>query len=268
MDMNLNATAPHKATSYTPEKSLTKFLELITSIVPIAYIFQCTPTAPGTRLIIVLDQYRFQRSEETKNILSFLDLSQMKIEIIYYHYGIINDMLQQGNLFLAEHLNANYCIYKHATAEQFPQYAANQLNELKTSSRLLIKNAIEKATNFFDGASLYYTQGELQLAAFMLHQTCEQTLRLIIRLYNGKDFKSHQLVLLQKTAGFFYPAVRNIFHPRDNKELQWLAILQQAYVGARYDDAYEIDPEHFLFLQSKVHLMLNKIDEELIFTTS
>lgn len=48
-------------------------------------------------------------------------------------------MLQQENLFLVEHLNANYCIYKHATAEQFLQYAANQLNELKTSSRLAIK---------------------------------------------------------------------------------------------------------------------------------
>lgn len=97
----------------------------------------------------------------------------------------------------------------------------------------------------------------------MLHKTCEQMLRIIIRLYNGKDFKSHQLVLLQKTAGFFYPEVRNIFNPIENKELQWLLILQQAGVSARYDDAYEIDPEHFLFLQSKIHLMLNKIDENL-----
>lgn len=266
--MNLNATQTNATASYTTDKPLKLFIELITGIIPIAYIFECPSDETGTRLIIILDQYRFQRNEETKNILAFLGLSQINIEIMYYHYGMINDMLQQGNLFFAKYINRNNCLYQHTATHQLPEYSETTLNTLKASCKVIIKNATEKVMNFFDGASLYYRQGELHLAAFMLHQTCEQMLRLIIKLFNGKEYKSHQLAQLQKTAGFYFPKIKNIFHSKNNKELQWLEILQQAYVGARYDDNYTIDSQHLLFLQSKIGSMLNKVNEELLLITS
>ncbi|MFD2288812.1 HEPN domain-containing protein [Pedobacter petrophilus] len=245
--------------SSLPDQKLNHLLELLTNIIPIAYIFRCTPNAARISLILVLDQHRYQATEETKDILKFLALSQINVELIYYSYGTINDLLQRGDLFFATYCRRVNCIYQHTANYDFIESSDITLAAMKSSSMAILNNGLEKANNFFEGATAYLAMGRLHLAAFMLHQTCEQVLKLIIKLYNGKDFKSHQLALLQKNAGFYFPEINNIFDTKASKELKWLELLQQAYVGARYDDDYKIEPKHLSFLQERTLQMLNKI---------
>lgn len=260
--MNLNATQAIGTASYTTRKPLKPFIELITGIIPIAYIFECSPNETSTRLIIILDQYRFQRSEETKNIMEFLALSQINVELIYYSYGTLNDILQRGNLFFATYCRRVNCVYQYTPDYGFIESSEITLAAMKSSSTAILKTGLEKVGNFFDGATAYLGMRKFHLSAFMLHQTCEQVLKLIIKLFNGSDFKSHQLPLLQRNAGFYYPEIKNIFDAKENKESKWIELLQQAYVGARYDDDYKIEPQHLFFLQEKIALMLNKINSK------
>jgi len=258
-EISLSSTHNTHPLASITDKKLSRLLELITSIIPIAYIFRCTPNASRISLIIVLDQHRYQATEETKDILQFLALSQINVELIYYSYGTLNDILQRGNLFFATYCRRINCIYQHTSNYDFIESSEITLAAMKSSSTAILNNGLEKANNFFEGATAYIAMGKLHLAAFMLHQTCEQVLKLIIKLFNGTDFKSHQLALLQKNAGFYYPEIKSIFNAKENKELKWLELLQQAYVGARYDDNYKIELQHLTFLQEKIASMLNKI---------
>ena len=85
------------------------------------------------------------------------------------------------------------------------------------------------------------------MATFMLHQTCEQLYRLIILIFRRKNFKSHQLQLLRKEAAFYYPLIYNVFDVKESKELKYIALLQDFYLGVRYQDDYFIKPKNCIF---------------------
>ncbi|GAA3982531.1 hypothetical protein GCM10022246_38130 [Pedobacter ginsengiterrae] len=125
---------------------------------------------------------------------------------------------------------------------------------------------MEKVSSFFYGAEVYFKENKLNMAAFMLHQTCEQLYRLIILIFRRKDFKSHQLQLLRKEAAFYYPQIYNIFHIKETKELKWITLLQDSYLGVRYQDDYFIKPKNCIFLKEKIEEMLLIIKTELFQT--
>ncbi|WP_316735323.1 HEPN domain-containing protein [Pedobacter aquatilis] len=122
---------------------------------------------------------------------------------------------------------------------------------------------IEKAANFYYGAGLYFKENKLNMATFMLHQTCEQLYRLIILVFRNKDFKSHQLHLLRKEAALYYPDIFNIFHEKESKELKWINLLQGSYLGVRYQDDYVITLKQCIFLKEKIETLLVKVKSHL-----
>lgn len=138
--MNLNATQTNATTSYATEKPLKLFIELLTSIIPIAYIFRCKPDQSRTCLIIVLDQHRYQATEETKDILKFVALSQINVELICYSYGTINDFLLRGNLFFSTHCRRINCVYQYTADYQFIETPAITLAAIKSTSTASLKD--------------------------------------------------------------------------------------------------------------------------------
>lgn len=261
--MNFNALETNRTLAAFTQKQFTHLLELITSLIPLAYIFQRRADAGGITLIMVLDRFQYQPSDVTRNMLEFIALAKINIEIRYFSYGTMHDMLARGNIFYSSYCRREHCIYQSAPQYELIETAACKLSEIREQSALVIHHGLEKAKSFQEGASVYFKEGKFQLSAFMLHQVCEQMFKLIINLSEEKMCKSHQLVLLQQTAGFYVPEIRNIFDVRKSKELNWLELLQSAYLGARYDDHYEIRPQQVIYLQEKIAFMLEKLGQKL-----
>lgn len=256
--MNLNTLETNITLAAFPERPFKYLLELITALIPISYIFQNKADARGITLIMVLDRFQYQPAEVTRNMLEFIALGKMNMEIRYFTYGTMNDMLMRGNLFYSSYCRSEHCIYQSASPYELIETPETLLARIRAKSLPVIHNGIEKSLNFLAGASAYFCDNKLQLSAFMLHQACEQLFRLIINLSEEKAIKSHQLILLQKTAGFYFPMIRHIFDDRKSKELKWLELLQQAYLGARYDDAYEIEPQQVVYMKEKITVMIEK----------
>ena len=261
--MNFNPLETNRILVALPQKQFKHLLELITSLIPLAYIFQRRNDTRCITLIMVLDRFQYQASDVTKNMLEFIALGKINIEIKYFSYGTMHDMLARGNLFYSSYCRREHCIYQSTPQYELIETPGCKLSEIRAHSALVIHDGLEKAKSFQEGALAYFKEGKFQLSAFMLHQVCEQMFSLIIKLYEGKAPKSHQLILLQKAAGFYLPAIKNIFDIKKSKELKWLELLQQAYIGARYDDGYKIAPEHLAYLQEKINALLNRLIEVL-----
>ena len=257
--MNFNPLETNRILAALPQKQIKHLLELITNLIPLAYIFQRRDNTRLITLIMVLDRFQYQASDVTRNMLEFIALGKINIEIRYFSYGTMHDMLARGNLFYSSYCRREHCIYQSAPQYELIETPACKLSEMRAHSAMVIHHGLEKAKSFQEGALAYFKEGKFQLSAFMLHQVCEQMFSLIIKLYEGKAPKSHQLILLQKAAGFYLPAIKNIFDIKKSKELKWLELLQQAYIGARYDDGYKIAPEHLAYLQDKISTLLNKL---------
>ncbi|NTD95635.1 HEPN domain-containing protein [Agrobacterium tumefaciens] len=261
--MNFNPLETNTIPADLPQKQFKHLLELITSLIPLAYIFQHRADTRGITLIMVLDRFQYQATDVIKNMLEFIALGKINIEIRYFSYGTMHDMLTRGNIFYSSYCRREHCIYQSAPQYELIETPACKLSEIRAHSALVIHHGLEKAKSFQEGALVYFNQGKFHLSAFMLHQTCEQIFSLIIKLFEGKATKSHQLILLQKDAGFYLPAIKHIFDIKKSKELKWLELLQQAYIGARYDDHYKITPEHLAYLQEKINAVLNRLIEVL-----
>jgi len=172
------------------------------------------------------------------------------------------DFLRRGHLFFSANCIAANCIFKKKGLTALPD-TTSQLIKLKKDALRLFNQEMEKVSSFFFGAELYFNESKLNMAAFMLHQTCEQLYRLIILIFRCKDFKSHQLKMLRKEAIFYYPQIYNVFHAKETKELKWINLLQNSYLGARYQDDYFIKPKNFVFIKEKIEIMLFRVKVEL-----
>lgn len=83
-------------------EALKNFLELVVMVIPVSHIFRCDPfETERLRLIIVLDKYRYQTTKATKDLLSFVKISQPHIELLCYSFGTMNDYLKRGHYFFS-----------------------------------------------------------------------------------------------------------------------------------------------------------------------
>lgn len=241
---------------------LTDLLKLLVQVIPIAYIFRCKDCNEQIRLIIITDQHQYQDSDKTKTLLNFVSMGRSNIHLAYFCYGTMFDFLQRGHIFFSVNCTSANCIFKKKDLIMLP--ARSDLLTKITEDALRVFNLeMEKVSSFFYGAEVYFKENKLNMAAFMLHQTCEQLYRLIILIFRRKDFKSHHLQLLRKEAAFYYPQIYNMFHIKETKELKWITLLQDSYLGVRYQDDYFIKPKNCIFLKEKIEEMLLIIKTEL-----
>lgn len=94
-----------------------------------------------------------------------------------------------------------------------------------------------------EGAELYHLKGSYPSAAFMLHQVVELTFRAIELFFLGKETRSHEISIHLKYLERHLPHLRFRFpvHPTVDETL--FKLLEDAYLGVRYGDRYQISKE-------------------------
>ena len=243
-----------------PDLHLKRFLQLIVEVIPVSYIFCYSAGIEHIRLILVSDPFSYLANDEVKNIITFTTSTQPSIQIIYREYGTVNDLLQRGDFFLSTNCTDANCIYKKSGKYDLKPSSNKLITALRDQASNTFKNGLKRAATFYELANFHFKQEKTNLTAFLLHQTCEQVLRTLIILNKTATVRSHQLILLQKEAAFYYPALKNIFDDHQRKELKWLMLLQTAYVGARYEENYAMPLGDLLFIKDRLEQLLNQME--------
>jgi HEPN domain-containing protein len=94
---------------------------------------------------------------------------------------------------------------------------------------------------FLSGAELYRSQDNFALAAFLLHQSVESTLKAIIQAILGYRIQMHNLSRLLKITLLFTDDLSLVFDLETEEGKQKFDLLQRAYTESRYKNEFNPD---------------------------
>lgn len=99
------------------------------------------------------------------------------------------------------------------------------------------------ATSFMKGACFYLSESEFNMAAFHLHQACENLYRAIILTFTMHTYKIHDLEELIKAAKTHSLEITKVFPLDTEEEIRLFNLLLKAYIEARYNKYYATTKE-------------------------
>lgn len=234
-------------------------INILIPIIPVGYVFFQQDKLNSGNLTIVMDKHVYKPTDEVKQAITFSLLAYPKITFELHNYGTMADLISHGHFYYANLCVEKNCIYRKEAPYQLPVPNAVSLAANKLHAANLFKQSNEKARNFMDGAERYFAYDKPTMAVFMLQQACEFSYRSLIMIFKGKNIKSHELVALRKQLMHYAPQVIGLFHPKPKKELRLLTLLQEAYINARYESAYQVDHQQALELLTGTSNLINGI---------
>jgi uncharacterized protein len=110
---------------------------------------------------------------------------------------------------------------------------------------------LARAKEFLIGSELYQLRKQYPMAAFMLHQSAEQALRILLELGTGYYANTHSIERLVRYASLVCYQLPDLFPQRTEGDKRLFSLLQKAYIDTRYKE-YTIDHDDLLCLTQRV----------------
>ncbi|RYY81471.1 MAG: HEPN domain-containing protein, partial [Chitinophagaceae bacterium] len=118
-----------------------------------------------------------------------------------------------------------------------PPAFANKATQKARAAGLL------KAGEFLAGAELFRLRKQWGMAAFLLHQSAEQSLLALVKTGTGFVPHTHSLERLVRYAALVSYRVAALFPQRTERDKRLFRLLQKAYIDSRYEDYTITEPE-------------------------
>jgi len=227
-------------------------ITLLKQAIPVGSIYNLSKSNEVLDLIIVLEKGCGKKLEIFDDII---DISLLGYENSYctlHTFGHLNQQICMGNAFYGTACTEENLIYRKNVSQKLPFLNAQVYQERKAYLDALFKAEMKKACSFFDGASYYVGNGQLELAVFMLQQAVEFTYKCFLNILRGKDMKCHSLSTLRGNIRRGAAKLIGVFSKEEEEELFYLDFLEKGYCEARYNREYRVDKELVLWLRQKV----------------
>lgn len=248
---------------------LKAIIQLLTTIVPVAYIFCKHPNHTYANLHIVLDKHEYKPFDEIEKAVNFSLLAYPKITCTVHAHGTITDMIIKGHFYYSNLCTQKNCIYQQQANFNLPLSDTHLSAKNYLYAISIFTKYIDKAFAFLAGAQRFLKNNETSVSAFMLQQACEFAYRSLIIIFKGKDIKSHDLVVLRTNIAIYEPQIIGLFNVKIKKEISLLTLLNEAYVKARYDFDYQIGEDQLTMLNDATTNLLKGVKqlfEQYLFT--
>lgn len=181
------------------------------------------------------------------------------VSLIYHSLEDVNEKLRLGRFFFIDILREGVLLFDEpgqAFAEPQPLSPREALDE----SRAFFDEWFHNAQYSQRLASYAVSDGELNHAAFLLHQATErlyQCLFLVRTLYTPK---THNLNRLRALAEDMEPSLKQVWPGSTREEKRAYARLREAYIKARYSREYRISEPELQWLGSRVELLKTLVE--------
>lgn len=213
-------------------------------------------------LLVIVNEERFAEQYEAwekagERFLQELTITRQlatPVNFIVHSYQDVNDQLAQGRPFFVDIARDGVVLYE---ASGFPLTSPKTLTPEATRdlARQYFEQWFPDTAELLAGAAFYRDRGNLNLAAFQLHQATERLYHCVLLVLALYSPKSHKLTFLRSQAERIAPQLIDIW-PRDSRfAKRSFARLDRAYVDARYSPAYEITGEELVWLIDRVTML-------------
>jgi len=166
----------------------------------------------------------------------------------------VNKRLKKGRPFFVDILRDGIALYE-APSQPFEQPVTLPPDEARAEAQKHFDKWFPSADAFFASGKFLIERGDLNEAAFNLHQATERLyncFQLVSTLYAPK---SHKINLLRSQCEQLEPRLIEAW-PRDTKFTQrCFELLRGAYVNARYSDHYRITSEELEWICTRITVL-------------
>jgi HEPN domain-containing protein/predicted nucleotidyltransferase len=183
------------------------------------------------------------------------------VSAITHDIDYINGKLSDGQYFFSDIEKEGIMLYD---AGNIPLAEKRELSsqEKKEIAQNDFDHWFTSAIGFLNIAKFSLKENNLNIAAFLLHQSAERTFNAVILVFRGYKPKTHNLEKLFRYARHFGRELTHVF-PRDIAEEKHLFdLLKKGYIEARYDKKYVITEIEVQILIERIE-KLQKITEKI-----
>ena len=190
-------------------------------------------------------------NEVEKNIATDPDI-HTPVSLIVDGINFVNKKIQEGNYFYVDIKREGIVLYDSGKCVLAKEGTLDPAEKKKLIERDY-KFWFKKSQSFLKDYAHNITDGELNNAAFHLHQAAESLYTAILLVYTGYKPKTHNLekiekLVLDRVASF--PA--DLFPKQTEEGRRLFNLLRKAYVDARYSADYVIKEEELDYLYQHI----------------
>lgn len=174
------------------------------------------------------------------------------VQIIHDSIFKVNSDLSEGRYFYVEIQREGVMLYDSGKF-QLVQPRKLRYDEIRKQAEEYYEGKFSRSTGFLRSARHDIEDGDLQLAAFHLHQACENayiSIRLTYTLYSGK---LHDLKKYIKLVRRYSPELDKVFPCDTEEEKRLFQLIRAAYVEGRYNPK-------FLVTQADIDALIPKVE--------
>jgi uncharacterized protein len=182
------------------------------------------------------------------------------VNVIVHTLQEVNDQLAHGRPFFVDIARDGIALYE---AEGFPLASPKPLSEeeVQKEAKRHFDQWFPNSIEFQAGAAFYRDRGNLNLAAFELHQATERLYHCVLLVVTLYSPKLHRLEKLRSKAEGIDARLIEAW-PRDTKfARRSFTRLDRAYVDARYSEHYEITAEELGWLVERIKVLQTIVKE-------
>ncbi|MBB1283215.1 HEPN domain-containing protein [Flavisolibacter sp. BT320] len=166
----------------------------------------------------------------------------------------------EGQYFATTVLRKAQLLFKSGTF-LLPLLAPANKEQRRVENQSLYNHAGGRIEAFLAGADLFRLRKEYRVAAFMLHQAAEQALRTLIIIGTGYRPHTHSIDKLLRYGTLVCPQLAELFSKKIEGDKKTLSLLQQAYIGSRYKEDYQVTRAELAALCDKLRRLQAVFEE-------
>ncbi|SHO57039.1 HEPN domain-containing protein [Vibrio quintilis] len=163
----------------------------------------------------------------------------------------VNEQLQKGHYFFKDIRTEGILLFD-ANKRELAEPGDLTDGERREIAQGHFDQWFKSARGFFRNYEFSRSEGELSIAAFLLHQSTERFFACTLLTLTNYLPKSHNIEKLKKYCAEQEIAFSDIFPMDDKFHRRSFRRLQRAYIDARYSMHYEITGEELVYLAGEV----------------
>lgn len=210
---------------------------------------------PYWDLLIVFADDNQKSFKEHQPIVELFSAGDEKLCCSVHKLSDIHQALTSGQVYFSLACTTENLVYQRS-ATPLPKMLPETLGQLIEKSKRAFRVGMSKARRFFDGAAYYQQVREYALSMFMLQQGAETTFRSTAIALYGSERRTHSIRSLKRFNHRLAPQLNDIFPGGSPDEERLLELLEDAYLGARYNPDYQISEQDLHSISSRVLRLL------------
>jgi len=181
------------------------------------------------------------------------------VQLIHEDLDQLNILLSEGRYFYTDIKREGVLLYNSGNFK-LARRRKLKFDEIKQQAEEYYKDKFGRAQSFLRSSKHDYNDLDYRMAAFHLHQVCENLFIATRLVFTLQSKKQHNLAKLLGSVRKHSLGFGKLFPLHDKEEKRLFELLKAAYVEARYNPKFVVTKEDVEVLMNKAQQLFNLVE--------